>query len=140
MKAMQSCLRHGANAAAVVSVGVVSFLALRSSPWVGEVNWIPHWLSDWADSHGNFRNFPAFAALDLVLMGAFGTRRAAMITAFLGVGLECAQFGIRGRTFDWADIVWSLAGVAFASVLAIIWRYLCARNQPCSPPVIAPNK
>ncbi len=103
---------------ALAAVGVVGFLALRSSPWVGELPWIPHWLSDWADRHGTLRNLPAFAALTVALIPAFGWRLGGGIAAGLSVALELAQVFIAGRTFDWADIGWSLAGVAAVSAVA----------------------
>jgi hypothetical protein len=101
--------------AALAAIGVIAYLALRASPWVGEVPWIPRWLSDWADRNGNLRNLPAFAALAAVLMFALGRHPGAALAAVLSAALELAQVFISGRTFDWADIGWSLAGVALVA-------------------------
>ncbi len=106
--------RAGAWAISVLALGagaLVAYLALRSSPWVGELSWLPAGLADWADHHGRLRNLPAFAGLTAVLVTALGWRRGAGCSALLAVGLECAQLGIRGRSFDPADIGWSLLGV-----------------------------
>lgn len=102
------------------AIAVVAFLALRSSPWIGEVPWIPDWLAGWADRNGNFRNFPAFAGLTLILIVPLGLRGASWVAGVSAVGLESAQFFIAGRTFDFADIGWSLAGVALVAAGAVL--------------------
>jgi hypothetical protein len=99
------------KALALISVGVVAFLALRPSPYVGELPWMPDWLGHWADRNGNVRNLPAFAGLAMILVWALGWRAAGVWASLLAVSLECAQVVIAGRSFDWADIGWSLTGV-----------------------------
>lgn len=108
----------GLGCLAVGAVAVISYLALRPSPWIGEVSWIPRWLGQWADAYGNFRNFPAFCLLAGVLALIAGARWGCAGAALLAVVVETAQVWIGGRTFDWADIFWSLAGVALTFVLA----------------------
>lgn len=98
--------------AALGALGVVAFLALRSSPWLGELSWMPRWLSDWADRNGDLRNLPAFAGLAAVLVLGLGRRWGGIVAATSAVGLEAAQVFIAGRVFGWADIAWSLVGVA----------------------------
>ena len=115
-------------AIALAAVGVIAFLALRGSPWVGELPWMPRWLAEWADHNGNLRNLPAFAALTLVLWPVLGWRLGAAVAALMSVGLETAQVFIAGRTFDWADIGWSLAGVA--AVAAPAWLLEHVRRSP----------
>lgn len=100
------------------AVAAIAYLALRGSPWVSEIPWIPSWVGEWADRNGNLRNLPAFAGLTLVLLWPLGWRTAALLSAILAVLLECAQVFIAGRHFDWADIGWSLLGVALVAVPA----------------------
>jgi hypothetical protein len=100
------------------AVAVVAFLALRASPYISELPWIPEWEGEWADRNGNVRNLPAFAGLALVLLWPLGWRGAALLSAILAVLLECAQVFIAGRHFDWADIGWSLLGVALVAAPA----------------------
>ena len=109
---------------ALIAASAVAFLALRASPWVGEVPWIPRWISDWADRNGNLRNLPAFAALAFALIPTLGWRLGSGVAAALAISLELAQHFIAGRTFDWADIGWSLAGVALAIGVVLSWRRL----------------
>ncbi len=110
------------------AVAVIGFLALRSSPRVAELAWVPRWLSAWADHHGSLRNLPAFAALALVLILTLGRRPGSALAALLGVFLELAQTFISGRTFDWADIGWSLAGVVAVSAAFAVACFF--RNRP----------
>lgn len=126
MKTRRILLRLGALAA----TGVVGFLALRPSPWLGELPWIPRWLSGWADHHGNLRNLPAFAVLAIALTLALGWRLGAAIAAMLAIVLELAQLGIAARSFDWADIGWSLAGVAAAAGCCGLGRLLRPTRLP----------
>lgn len=139
MKGPRARMRIVMRLVAVVAVLAVAFLALRPSPWMGEVPWIPRWVGEWADRHGNFRNCPAFAGLAAVLLWPLGWRQAGVASAVLAVGLESAQWFISGRTFDWADIGWSLAGVAAVTVPASVWRYRGKRNRPCSQATIPPT-
>lgn len=107
---------------ACLVVTVVAFLALRASPYISEIPWIPAWLSEWADRHANLRNLPAFAGLAFALLWPLGVRVAACVASLLAVVLECAQVFIDGRTFDLADIGWSLLGVVLAVGLALAVR------------------
>lgn len=112
MRPLEKFLRLGC---VVLAIAVIAFLALRSSPAMREVPWIPRHIAYWADSHGVSRNIVAFFGLGLVVLLAFS--RAGwvfMLLCLLAAGLELAQIWIPGRQFDAADIVASIAGLALA--------------------------
>lgn len=105
--------------AGILFAALVGFLALRSSPYVQHLPWMPRWLGEWADSNGIARNVVAFFALGLCWFVLVGRQwRHAIALAGFGVALEVAQWWIPGRIFDWRDIVASLAGVLFAWLAA----------------------
>jgi hypothetical protein len=103
-------------------VGVVGFLALRGSPYVGELPWIPRWLADWADAHGVLRNVPAFAALYYVVLLGLGWRKRVIALVLVCVFAACVEFGqlwVVNRSFTWADIGASWAGAGLAHGVAV---------------------
>lgn len=116
----------------LMAIGVIVFLATRSSPWLSELAWMPDWLGKWADRHGNFRNFPAFAALAVILALPLGWWRGAAAGAGMGIALELVQLGVRGRSFDWADIVWSVAGAGMGG--GLVWLARRFRRRDASLP------
>ncbi len=97
----------------------IAFLALRRSPYVDSVPWIPHWLGGWADRHGVVRNVVAFFGLGLACAVLLGLRvRLFVWLAVFGTAIEVAQIWIPGRTFDLRDIAATLAGLALAWLAA----------------------
>lgn len=114
---MPRLLRRLLVVAALLMLGVVAVMALRSSPYVGELPFVPQWLGDWADRNGNVRNVPAFMLLAFGLMAAFGRNPGFVIGNGVAVLFECSQVFLPKRTFDWADIGFSCLGVCLAAVL-----------------------
>jgi len=106
---------------------VMAFLALRSSPYLQYIPWMPRRLGVWADHHGILRNTVAFAGFALVVHLLLGCRAwlVATLCAF-GALIEIVQLWIPGRTFDWKDIVASVAGVLIAWPFAWAGRRLMA--------------
>lgn len=114
----------------VVSAAMIGFLALRSSPHLTELRWLPRVLAEWADAHGVVRNIPAFAVFHGLLLIALGwqRRRVALIgSGLFAAGVECAQLLLDGRFFGWDDIVASWTGVAAAHGLA--WVIYCGLRR-----------
>lgn len=111
----------------IAAVGVLTYLALRASPNLSEIGWLPESLAHWADRHGVLRNLPAFAALYLVGIVAFGSGRAwpvcglACLVAFV---LEAGQLLVPARTFDLDDILFSWAGVFVVHLPLCLIRHL----------------
>lgn len=96
-------------------LGCAGFCALRASPNMTEIVWLPRWLSVWADNYGVLRNVVAFAVVGVAVMAVAGTGHRITVTlAVFATGLEVAQLWIPERWFDWKDIVASLAGLAIA--------------------------
>ncbi len=94
---------------------ILAFLALRTSPHLQYVPWMPRQIGVWADHHGVSRNTVAFFVFGLGAFLVIGTRiRRVLALAGFATALEVAQLWIPGRTFDWRDIVASLAGLALA--------------------------
>lgn len=115
--------------AVAVLAGLIAFFALRSSPYLQYIPWMPRGLGRWADSHGIARNFVAFFALALAVFLIVGRRvpHVAILCLF-ATALEVSQLWIRGRVFDWRDIVISIAGILAAWPLA----WLCTRQRPAA--------
>jgi VanZ family protein len=108
---------------------VIAFLALRTSPYLQYISWMPRRVGVWADHNGIVRNTVAFFGFSLVVLGLLGARVAHVlaICAF-GTAIEVAQLWIPGRTFDWRDIAASVAGVVLAwPVAGTVRRLVSAR-------------
>ena len=93
----------------------IAFLALRASPYLQYIPWMPRSIGVWADHNGIFRNTVAFFVLALAVYLLVGCR-AWHVVALSGFAtlVEVAQLWVRGRVFDWHDIVASIAGVLLA--------------------------
>jgi hypothetical protein len=112
----------------VVTFGaVIAFLALRASPYLQYVSWMPRRVGIWADHNGVLRNTVAFFGFSLVVLGLLGARAAQVlaICAF-GTAIEVAQIWIPSRTFDWRDIGATISGVLLAWPVAWGLRRLAA--------------
>ncbi len=108
---------------------VMAFLALRPSPYLEYIGWMPRGLGVWADRHGVLRNTAAFFGCSVMVLALFGPRLwlVAALCAF-GTGLEVAQLWIPGRIFDWKDIVATVTGVLLAWPVA--WVLVRRRGVP----------
>ena len=73
-------------------MALIGFLAVRGSPYVAELPWIPRWLAIWADAHGVWRNVPAFGALYLVVLVGLGWNRRVIALAAVCVFAACVEF------------------------------------------------
>jgi glycopeptide antibiotics resistance protein len=103
----------------VVMAGVMAFLALRTSPYLQYIPWMPRRIGIWADSNGILRNIAAFFVFALAVYLIVGRRwwEVAALALF-ATGVEVAQLWVRGRVFDWRDIAASIAGILLAWPIA----------------------
>ena len=103
--------------------GVIAFLALRSSPYLQYIPWMPRRLGVWADHNGIVRNIAAFFVFALMVFLLVGrhARHVAVLCLF-ATGIEVAQLWIKGRVFDWRDILASMAGIFLAWPIALLLR------------------
>ncbi len=102
---------------------VLAFLALRPSPYLQYVPWMPRRIGVWADHNGIVRNTVAFAGFALAVYVLLGVRlRSVVALCVFGTVIEVAQLWIPGRKFDWRDIVASIAGVLIAWPFAWLLR------------------
>lgn len=116
----------------ITASGVLAYFALRASPNLRDIGWLPRAVSVWADRHGVLRNLPAFALLYLVSLPLFGLRRlwaACLVACLTVVALECGQLAVPGRTFDWHDILAGCAGVLAAHMGVLAWSRLRRRES-----------
>ena len=105
--------------------GLIAFLALRTSPYLQYIPWMPRRIGVWADHNGIVRNAAAFFVFALVAFLVVGRRPWHVFALCLfATALEVAQLWIRGRVFDWRDIFASIIGILLA------WPLLghCARR------------
>lgn len=115
--------------AMLVPLALMAFLALRSSPFMQELIWMPRWLAAWADRHWVLRSFVGFFAFGLLWFLAVSPRRRhALALAAFGTAVEVAQIWIPRRVFDWKDIVASVLGVLAAWLLVWTARALHRRS------------
>ena len=104
---------------AAAFTAVMAFFALRSSPYLQYIPWMPRWLGVWADHHGVFRNTAGFFVFALAMFFLLGHRPLhAAFLCFFATAIEVAQIWIPHRIFDWKDIMASLAGILLAWPLA----------------------
>jgi hypothetical protein len=101
--------------AGAIGVALAIYLSVRHSPAMTTVRWLPRFIAVWADHHGRFCNFPAYAMLAVpFLMVTTGALRRACVAALLVVFvalLELVQLWIPTRVADLWDIVWGGAGI-----------------------------
>src|SRR5687767_2184903 len=97
---------------ALALAAVIAFFALRASPYLQYIPWMPRSIGVWADHNGVLRNTIAFFAFALAVYLLVGCR-AWHVVALSGFAtlVEVAQLWVRGRVFDWHDIVASIAGI-----------------------------
>lgn len=107
-----------------LGVGLAIYLSLKTSSRMTAVHWLPQWITRWADAHGQFRNFPAFALLAApFLLVVSQPRRRLLTLAALGlliVSLELLQRRLPERSPDVWDVVWGWAGLGFAWMIAVL--------------------
>ena len=110
-------------------LGLFAFLAWRRSPWLAELPWLPAWIGQWADRHGDLRNLPAFGGLGLGLIFALGFRPGLFVGLGAAIGLEVAQLWIPGRFFSWMDILASCLGVVGAAGCVALFKGLRTQGR-----------
>lgn len=111
----------------IAAVGLVAYFALRASPHLSEIGWLPEVVANWADRHGVLRNLPAFGLLYLVGLVAFGSGyawRVCGLVCLIAVVLEAGQLMLPARTFDRDDILFSWAGVLVVHLPLCLIRHL----------------
>jgi glycopeptide antibiotics resistance protein len=112
----------------LILAGMIAFFALRTSPYLQYISWLPREIGVWADSNGILRNTAAFFAFAFVTYLLVGRRVWHILAlAVFATGVEVAQLWIRGRVFDWRDIAASIAGILLAWPVA--WA-LRPRSHP----------
>lgn len=131
--------------------GLVLYCALRSSPRLAEIPWLPAWLGRWSDRNDTFRHFVGFGALALMAMvlprailPSFPERAKTqfrhlclVIALALVAGLEFIQLEIPTRNFDWLDMYWGWLGVLSArAVLPLVSR---TRRNPGVRRLLSPG-
>jgi hypothetical protein len=118
----------------VVAIALVfMFMAWRSSPWLGQLHWIPRTLTRWADHHGIARNVVGFFFFGTFFFALLGRRWPQMLlAAFFATVLEVAQLWVPHRIFDRKDIYASLLGLALAWIVVVgVARALRAPPPRC---------
>lgn len=109
--------------------GVMAFLALRTSPYLQYIPWVPRSIGVWADHNGILRNTAAFLVFAFFVYVIVGRSWWVVVSLCLfATAVEVAQLGVRGRVFDWRDIVASIAGILLA------WPIAWALRRRSAPP------
>lgn len=122
-----SILTSTRNRVVLVSLSVIlliGYCALRPSPHMREISWLPAWLSGWADRNEDLRTAVPFCALSFyIALEALLVYRNEYYAAWLSWGiaaygwflllcaLELLQFTLVQRTASLADLAWGTAGI-----------------------------
>ena len=103
--------------------GVIAFFALRASPYLQYIPWMPRSIGVWADHNGILRNTVAFFVFAVAVYLLVGCRawHVIALSAFATL-VEVAQLWVRGRVFDWRDIGASIAGILLAWPIGWVLR------------------
>lgn len=116
----------------VSAATVFMFLAWRGSSWLGDIAWMPRWISRWADGHGVTRNIAAFFVFGLVGFALLGRAwPQVMLFCFFATAIEVAQLWIPSRYFDWKDIAASIAGLLLAWLALLLRAVARLKPQRC---------
>ena len=95
--------------------GLAIYLSVKSSSRMEDVRWLPHWITQWADHHGRFCNFPAYAILAFPFLAlCSGTRtrlRVSFLLIFLVALMEVVQLWRPTRHSDVWDIIYGGSGI-----------------------------
>jgi hypothetical protein len=115
-------IQIGIAGVGIFGVWLAIFLSVKSSPSMSAVHWLPHFITHWADHHGQSCNFPAYAMLAIPFLAlAPGRLHRAGVTVLLAIliaGLEIVQLWIPTRCSDKWDIFWGWSGL-MASWVAV---------------------
>jgi hypothetical protein len=108
-------LYAGCLAIGLFGAGLAIYLSVKSSSRMETVHWLPHGIIKWADHHGRFCNFPAYALLALPFMavcsGLRNRLRVSLVLILLVASMEVVQLGIPTRHSDLWDVFWGGAGI-----------------------------
>jgi len=117
-----------AIAGAAAAVAAILYFSLRSSPYLGDVTWLPVGLARWADSRQgeDIRTAVPFVLLG-VCAGWAGRKwhakvRFVTFLLMLPLGVEVAQLMIPSRTGSMKDVVWGWAGGIAGLLIAGAFR------------------
>ena len=95
--------------------GLAIYLSVKSSSRMEDVHWLPHCITHWADHHGRFCNFPAYAILALPFLALVsGTRnrlRVSLVLVSLVALMEVVQLWIPTRHSDVWDVIYGGSGI-----------------------------
>lgn len=111
---------------AVSWLALVGFLALRGSPFVSELPWVPAGLAEWLDTIRHWRHLLGFGVTGLLVFvipvpgqRSWRPRRLGALLV-LAVVLEVVQLWIPGRTYAHADLIANVAGVGLGWVVVVV--------------------
>jgi hypothetical protein len=131
-----SWFRLGIICVGIFGVGLAIFLSVKSSPSMSAVGWLPHFITHWADRHGQLCNLPAYAMLAIPFLAVAPGRlhRTCVVfsLAILVAGLEIVQLWIPMRCSDKWDVFWGWSGLLTSWVavelVEAIWRKMFSSN------------
>jgi hypothetical protein len=121
----------------LAATGVVLYLLLRPSPNATGLPLTLGWLVRWLNTHHNLRTLPmawGYAIVPALLLKP-GRKKTLCLGAMLGVLLiaETAQLFLPLRSFTWADVGFSIAGVALAAGMSVglrkVWMWRLRRQR-----------
>jgi glycopeptide antibiotics resistance protein len=129
MKPQRSATFHLRLFLVLALAGMMAFFALRTSPYLQYISWLPRRIGVWADHNGIVRNTVAFFAFALLVYFLVGrlTWQVVALCVF-ATAVEVAQLWVRGRVFDWRDIVASIAGIILSWPVAWVLGPRSARR------------
>ena len=114
-----------------LSILLVCFLSWKSNPNLGELSWIPRWLSHWGDLGENSRKRTAipffFMGLGVGVVLILTDKKHILtwlkcwiLMILLVVQIELGQFLLPTRHPDVKDILWGTLGSGFGLILVYV--------------------
>jgi VanZ family protein len=95
-----------------------TYAALRASPYLAELPFMPAPIGRWVDAHPDMRHMVGYLVMAVVGALAYCAGRPAERWLAFGLGmlffatlLEAAQFFLPNRHADWRDLAWSCLGI-----------------------------
>ncbi|MBK7099564.1 MAG: VanZ family protein [Sphingobacteriales bacterium] len=112
----------------LIGTGVVFYFSWKSNPDLEANEWIPLWLTTWANKNYNFRTAIPFMLMGVFISSFFRQSFRFYILCWMAmivmvVIAEAGQLYLPGRSFDFWDIFYGVAGGAIGLITGKVFKF-----------------